>query len=104
MNPDVVERKLESLARCVRRVEARLAVDASTLSADYDTQDIIILNLERAVQMCVDIATHLLADQDEPMPDTMSALFRSLAEPGIVDPGLAESLSSAVGLRNLAIH
>ena len=51
MNLDVVERKLESLARCVRRVEARLPADASALSSDYDSQDIIILNLERAVQM-----------------------------------------------------
>lgn len=72
MNRELVDRKLESLAR--------------------------------AVQMCVDVASHILADGSRPIPDTMREQFPTLAEEGVIDPDLAEALARAVGLRNLAVH
>ena len=57
----ILAEKLESLRRCVARIE-RWRVDSSeTLAADVDAQDILALNLTRAVQLCVDMAVH--ADQ-----------------------------------------
>jgi hypothetical protein len=37
--------KLESLRRCVKRVEDRHAASAEALAADPDVQDIVTLNL-----------------------------------------------------------
>jgi len=45
---------------------------AGILAEDYDLQDIICLNLERAVQGCVDLAAHVIADADLPAPTTMA--------------------------------
>jgi hypothetical protein len=56
MDWDLIEQKLESLRRCIGRVRERCPESAAILSRDYDAQDILALNLTRAVQLCVDIA------------------------------------------------
>ena len=50
MDRDLIEAKLESLRRCVRRIEAKTPAGPEALHEDLDLQDIIVLNLERAVQ------------------------------------------------------
>lgn len=52
MDDSVVNAKLESLRRCVARVEVRCPETADELAKDIDAQDIIALNLSRAVQLC----------------------------------------------------
>jgi uncharacterized protein YutE (UPF0331/DUF86 family) len=59
MDREVVEQKLESLRHCLRRIEVKCPTDAQTLATDPDLQDIVSLNLSRAVQVCVDIGAHV---------------------------------------------
>lgn len=49
MDRAVIEQKIESLRYCVGRVQQRCPPDADTLARDADAQDIIALNLSRAV-------------------------------------------------------
>lgn len=67
-------------------------------------QDIIVLNLSRAVQLCVDLATHLLVGTNQPPPETMGQAFEQLASARGLDANLARTLRKAVGFRNLAVH
>ncbi len=104
MDREVVEQKLESLRRCLRRIETKCPTDAATLIADIDLQDIISLNLSRAVQISVDIGAHLIAGMEVPPPDTMGQTFDLLAQEGVLNNELASSLKKAVGFRNIAVH
>jgi uncharacterized protein YutE (UPF0331/DUF86 family) len=74
------------------------------LENDWDTQDILSVNLTRAVQLCVDIAAHLLSETDRPSPETMAEAFEHLQEMGVLDAPLAKRLQGAVGFRNVATH
>jgi uncharacterized protein YutE (UPF0331/DUF86 family) len=49
MDREVVEQKLESLRRCLQRIESKCPADAQTLAEDFDLQDIVSLNLKKAV-------------------------------------------------------
>lgn len=104
MDREVVEQKLESLRRCLRRIETKCPAEASMLAADIDLQDIISLNLGRAVQISVDIGAHLIAGTEMPPPDTMGQTFDLLAQGGILNKELASRLKKAVGFRNIAVH
>jgi len=105
MDKEVVLNKLENLRRCVARVEAKRPSSLTELVDDIDRQDIIVLNLERSVQACVDIGVHLLTDFSEiTMPDSMSGTFKTLASVKIIDSELSVHLSKAVGFRNTAVH
>jgi len=104
MDREVVEQKLESLRRCLQRIEKKCPAEASTLVADIDLQDIVALNLSRAVQISVDIGAHLIAGMEVSPPDTMGQTFDVLAQAGILNNALATSLKKAVGFRNIAVH
>ena len=78
MDNEVIYNKIESLRNCIQRIENKKPFEFETLLQDYDLQDIICLNLERAVQTCVDIAANLISDSDAKAPDTMSDSFTTL--------------------------
>jgi hypothetical protein len=61
MNSLVIKTKLESLRRCLDRIESKKPITLEGLLQDIDTQDILALNIERSVQLCVDIANHILS-------------------------------------------
>lgn len=104
MDRDVVEPKLESLRRCIERIAAKIPSSADHLLHDPDLQDILALNLQRAVQLCVDLGAHAIADTDARPPSTMAENFEVLKTLTIVSPVLAERMTKAVGFRNIAVH
>jgi uncharacterized protein YutE (UPF0331/DUF86 family) len=104
MDREVIEQKLESLRRCLQRVAEKCPHDSAELGRDPDLQDIVTLNLTRAVQLCVDLGAHLIVDLDVLPPDTMGQTFDALAHAGVIPEPLAQQLKKAVGFRNIAVH
>lgn len=104
MDKLILQEKLEALRNCIRRIELRRTATIDELRDDADRQDIIALNLTRAVQLCVDMATYVIADSNEPAPQTMGQAFDSLARVGVVTDSLAARMKAAVGFRNIAVH
>lgn len=104
MDQVILELKLESLRRCIRRVEEKTPADVDQLVQDPDVQDILVLNLTRAVQLCVDIGSHVISESDEPAPSTMGDVFSTLEKLGIIESTTCHALRKAVGFRNVAVH
>jgi uncharacterized protein YutE (UPF0331/DUF86 family) len=100
----LITNKLESLMRCVRRIEAKRPNSIETLFQDFDIQDILVLNIERAVQLCVDICIHWISSLGRPAPQSMAAVFIEAAEVKLIPSPLAERLARSVGFRNVAVH
>ncbi|KIH75377.1 Uncharacterized conserved protein YutE, UPF0331/DUF86 family [Geoalkalibacter ferrihydriticus] len=96
--------KLDALQRCLARVAAKTPESVDLLQKDLDAQDIITLNLERAVQTCVDIAAHVVAQHNTPAPSTMGEGFDRLHDLGIISEHTALRMKNAVGFRNIAVH
>jgi len=61
----------EAMGRPVDLIDLRTVWVSRWIATDEDLQDVPVLNLSRAVQLCVDIAAHLLADSKQPVPATM---------------------------------
>lgn len=100
----LLNRKLTSLNRCLDRIKDKTPKSSSDLEQDLDLQDIIGVNLERAVQITVDIASHIIASYRLDSPNTMTGVFTVLSKAGVLDPSLANILSRTVGFRNIAVH
>jgi len=77
-------------------------VDA--LLEDNDLQDIICINLERAVQVCVDLAAHIISESDMPAAGSMAESFDLLHQLHVLSPEQASRMKKAVGFRNIAVH
>ncbi len=104
MDKGVINQKLESLRKCIARVETKTPSSESILDDDIDLQDIISVNLERAVQQCVDIGTYIISSSEEDVPDTMGGTFDFLSEMEVLTKHTAEVMKKAVGFRNIAVH
>ena len=65
------------------------------------------LATERALQLsipvCIDVAGHLVAELNLPLPPDYRGLFPELTAAGL-DTDLAARLAAATGLRNILVH
>ena len=104
MDQVILAQKLESLRRCIQRVEDKTPSDVDHLICDPDVQDILVLNLTRAVQLCVDIGSHVISETEESAPSTMGDVFSTLENLGAITGPVCEAMKKAVGFRNVAVH
>ncbi len=105
MANEVLQQKLNSMARCLERLKAKMPATVDVLSADIDLQDIIMINLERLIQLSVDCAMITITEKGWlPVPQTMAESFEVLARNQFIDRDMANRLKKATGFRNLAVH
>lgn len=57
-----------------------------------------------AVQSCVDIASHVIADEGCPPAGTLADAFARIADQGVISPKTKHALMRAVGLRSVVAH
>jgi len=100
----LISRKIESLIHCIDRIEQKRPDSLDILEKDFDLQDIISVNLERAVQQCVDCAFIMLSNSGKPVPATMGEAFGSLEELGIITEKTGSAMQRAAGFRNMLVH
>ena len=101
---ELLDSKIESLEHCVHRIESHTPSSASDLEQDYDRQDIISVNLQRAIQICVDLGGYLISKRGWKTPSTMAETFQTLTDNEALSGELAGDLQRAVGFRNISVH
>ncbi|MBI5850030.1 MAG: DUF86 domain-containing protein [Planctomycetes bacterium] len=101
---DLGRGKVRNLRDAVGRIRE---VDPRTLDAlrsDLLSQESVLLNLQRACQAAIDLATVLCSERGFGTPqDSRDAILR-LESRGVVDHELAQRLVAMIGFRNLAMH
>jgi uncharacterized protein YutE (UPF0331/DUF86 family) len=101
---DVVRRKVTEALTRISRAESILALPSDVFLADEDSKDLASFHLFLAIQECIDIASHFMADADWGPADDAASAFGVLADRRVIDRDLAEQMRRAVGLRNLIAH
>ncbi len=99
---DVLIAKAASIKRCLDRV-ASVRDGRQGLSA-VDREDILVLNLQRAVQCALDMAEHVVASERLGVADTEQRSFDLLAANGRIPAELAGRLRRLAGFRNIIVH
>lgn len=100
----ILASKIAAVRDAVARIRSILPEDATVFVADRTTREVVILNLFVALQECVSLAAHWLADDGLDVPQRYAELFRRLGDRGVIAPDLAGRLAAASGLRNLVAH
>ena len=100
----ILARQIAAVRDAAERIREVLPAQPEAFMADRTTREIVILNLFVALQECLSLATHWLADEGWDIPATYAGMFRMLAEHDVLDHDLAERMAAAAGLRNLIAH
>lgn len=102
--PDVVLNKIQTIERCLKRIREEYVGFEDSFEENHTKQDSVILNLERASQASIDIATHIVKIKGLGLPNSSRELFDLLLENGIISEVICKQMQGMVGFRNIAVH
>ncbi len=100
---EIVLAKVATIDRCLSRI-AEVQGGRGGVLTTVDIEDITILNLTRAAQATIDLATHVVTTEAFGLPDSVGAAFEALAKHGVIASDLADRMRRMVGFRNIAVH
>lgn len=103
MKDDIIINKIETIKRCLARVREEYTNSKNFLT-DYTRQDAALMNLERAAQASIDIASHVVRMRKLGVPQETKDLFILLHQKSVISKKLSEHMVKMVGFRNIAVH
>lgn len=104
VNRDIILTKIANIQKSVSRLKEKKGADFTAFSKDRDIQDVVLLNLQTAIQGCIDIASHIISDNDWGVPGSLAGLFDTLCEKRVITEKTRQIMRSMVGFRNLIVH
>jgi len=100
---DVVFAKISSIQRCLKRINDITQGNPASLE-NLDVEEIVTLNLQRAIQGTIDIAAHVVADEGFGVPQELRENFDLLSKNNVITDELTKQLRKMIGFRNIAVH
>jgi uncharacterized protein YutE (UPF0331/DUF86 family) len=101
---DLVLRKLADLERYVGQVSEYRDITAERYREDWRTQRIVERTLQMAIEVCVDVANHVIADRGLRVPETYAEAFEVLGEASLLDGAQQEAMARMSKFRNVIVH
>ena len=96
--------KASKVETCLKRIQKKTPEVMEQFLDDLDRQEIILFNLQMAIQNCIDMAAHIVSDQEMGVAGSTNEMFYMLQDNGYLDLNLTEKMVAAVGFRNLVVH
>ena len=100
---DAILSKISIIKRCLETIHKATGLQPESLDGIF-IQDVFILNVQRAVQACIDIANILIAQHGWKLPANYKESFSILRENAILSPEIAGIMMKMCGFRNIAVH
>ncbi len=100
----IVAEKVDSVERSLKRVRSHRGESLERFLADDDGQDIVLFHMMQAIQGCVDLAAHVVSDEEMGLAASTHDFFYLLSGNGVIPRHLSERMIKAVGFRNLVAH
>jgi uncharacterized protein YutE (UPF0331/DUF86 family) len=104
VDPEVFERRLSRLQALVGDWRGVASVEAPRILTDRGLQAQAERWTHLAIECCLDLANHLIADRGWRPPESYKAAFDTLFRQGVIDAELAAQMAAWAGLRNILVH
>ena len=100
---DAILSKISIVSNCLATIKKVTNGKKESLD-DNITQDVFVLNLQRSVQACIDLANIIISTKGFKLPSKYKQSFDILRENKIIDSSLADKMKKMIGFRNIAVH
>jgi uncharacterized protein YutE (UPF0331/DUF86 family) len=101
---NLILRKLAELEEYLGQVKEYATMTVDRYSEDWKAQRVVERTLQMMVEICVDIAGHIISDKGYRVPATYADTFRVLHENGLLNKGLFETMEKMAKFRNIIVH
>lgn len=102
-NKAVILNKYESIERCINRINEEYQGDVKNLN-NYSKSDAIVLNLQRACELVIDIAMYIISTKKLGIPQTKKEAFEILYKNNYITEETLRKMKGMIGFRNIAVH
>jgi uncharacterized protein YutE (UPF0331/DUF86 family) len=103
VDPESVEERLERLTELLEEGERIREAGRDAYDADFRNRLAAQHAIQLSIQICIDVAAHLIAEVGPRMPADYRGVFDVLRPEGL-DDELAKRLADAAGMRNVLVH
>lgn len=100
----LVKRKLAELDTYLGQLKEYQDIKLSDYKSQWKTQRIVERTLHIMIELCVDIANHIISDCDLRPPTSYADTFSVLMEGKIINKSLSERLQKMAKFRNILVH
>jgi len=100
----LVLRKLADLDEYGSQIREFAGITIREYKADWKTQRIIERTLQMMIETCLDIAGHIIADENFRTPESYADMFRILHEKEIIADVQLPGLEKMAKFRNVVVH
>jgi len=102
---DVLLNKKIGIERCIAQINRYYALRCELpFETDYLRQDAICMNLQRACELAIDMANHVIKSKKLGLPQESKDCFTLLRQAGMIDVEQMKTLQSMIGFRNILVH
>lgn len=100
----LVLKKLATLAEYRRQLVEFTSLTVTDYRSDWKIQRIVERTLQMMIELCADVAGHLIADRRLRTPETYADTFRVLGENGLLAPEQTTIMEKMAKFRNVVVH
>lgn len=101
---DLLLRKLADLEVYLSQLSEYRGLSVEEYRGDWKTQRIVERTLQIAIEACVDIASHVIADRALRVPATYAETFEVLGDARLLEPELRDAMVRMAKCRNVIVH
>lgn len=101
---EVIKQRLNQLSTSINKIERFKEISLEEFLKDDIIQDVIEYNLFIAINMMIDIATHIVVDNNMGSPETLGEAFNILNKDKYLNDDETKIYKNMVGLRNILSH
>ena len=100
----LILRKLAELEEYLGQIKEYASMTVNRYSKDWKAQRVVERTLQMMIEICADIAGHIISDKGYRVPATYADTFRVLYENGILNKDLFETMEKMAKFRNIIVH
>ena len=104
VNRDIIISKMAQIQDSLDRLKQRQKVSLLEFTDERDIQDIVLFNMQIAIQGCVDIASHIISYHNWGVIPSLAGMFEVLHEKKVISEKTHQAMVSMAGFRNLIVH
>ncbi|MCC8999722.1 MAG: DUF86 domain-containing protein [Candidatus Contendobacter sp.] len=104
MDKLLILRKLTELDTYMQQIGEYQAISVGEYRGDWKIQRIIERTLQMMIELCVDIANHIISEKALPVPTSYADTFEILKRYFLISDSLAEIMVRMAKFRNILVH
>ena len=103
INKEMIQTELDRIRYFLKKID-HMQMSKADYLRNEDLQHLLAFRIQQAIEKCIDVATHIVANEAYETIENARTAFEVLGKHQVLSPDLAQRIGKAVGMRNIIVH